>query len=149
MQNNIKIIKMQNEHIDEIVNIEKDTFGETAWTRSSFERELNENNLAIYYVAVIDDEIVGYGGMWHVVTEGHICNIAVKKEFRNQGIGSKLIETLIDVAKEKEMMGMTLEVRVSNDIAIKAYEKYGFVSEGVRKNYYENNEDANIMWLYL
>ncbi|MGN1318934.1 MAG: ribosomal protein S18-alanine N-acetyltransferase, partial [Lachnospirales bacterium] len=136
------------EHIDGIMEIEKDSFA-IPWTRKSVESEL-KNKLAIYIVALLDNKVVGYGGMWHVVTEGHITNIAVHKDYRNKGIGDSLVKKLIEIAYEKEMIGLTLEVRPSNEAALKLYKNNGFKLEGIRKEYYEDNkEDAYIMWNML
>ncbi len=145
----IHILKMTTEHIKEVHKIEEDCFS-IPWSEKSFYDELTKNKMAIYIVAKEDDEIVGYGGMWHVINEGHITNIAVKKEHRKKGIGTKIINALIDIAKEKEMIGITLEVRVSNHIAKSIYKKSGFIIEGIRKEYYDDNkEDAIVMWKNL
>ena len=145
----IHILKMTTEHIKEVHKIEEDCFS-IPWSEKSFYDELTKNKMAIYIVAKEDDEIVGYGGMWHVINEGHITNIAVKKQHRKKGIGTKIINALIDIAKEKEMIGITLEVRVSNDIAKSLYKKSGFIIEGIRKEYYDDNkEDAIVMWKHL
>ncbi len=145
----IHILKMTTEHIKQVHKIEEDCFS-IPWSEKSFYDELTKNKMAIYIVAKEDDEIVGYGGMWHVINEGHITNIAVKKQHRKKGIGTKIINALIEIAKEKEMIGITLEVRVSNDIAKSLYKKSGFIIEGIRKEYYDDNkEDAIVMWKHL
>lgn len=144
----INIVDMTINHIDGIMDIEKDSFA-IPWSRKSIEDEL-KNKLAIYFVALYDDKVVGYAGMWHVVTEGHITNIAVHKDYRKQGIGDKLVKKLIETAEEKEMIGLTLEVRPSNEAAMRLYKNNGFKLEGIRKEYYEDNkEDAYIMWKML
>ena len=145
----IKIMPMTAEDIDGVLFVEESCFA-IAWTRADFEREINENKLAIYFVAKDDEKIVGYAGMWHVVTEGQITNVAVLEEYRGQKVGSLLMEALIKTAEEKEMIGITLEVKISNYIAQKLYSKYGFKPEGFRKNYYKDtNEDAVVMWKYF
>ncbi len=142
----IQILKMTTEHIKDVHKIEEDSFS-IPWSEKAFYDELTKNKMAIYIVAKKDNEIIGYGGMWHVINEGHITNVAVKKEYRGKGVGTKIIDAFIDIAKEKEMIGITLEVRVSNDIAKNLYKKNGFIMEGIRKEYYEDNkEDAIIMW---
>ena len=128
-----KIIPMTSDHIEQVVKLEEVTF-HIPWTRADFERELNENKMAIYFVAVIDEKVVGYAGLWHVVTEGHITNIAVLEDYRRMGIGAAFIEKIIETAKENEMIGITLEVRISNIPAQKLYTKYGFKPEGFRKH---------------
>ena len=121
----IEIVPMAEEHIDGVVTLEEATFS-IPWTRADFEREVRENTMAIYYVALMDGRVVGYAGMWHVVTEGHITNVGVLEEVRCEGIGSMLMEKLIEKALEKEMTGITLEVRMGNRPAQALYHKYGF-----------------------
>lgn len=145
----IEIIPMTEAHIDGVLELEEKTFS-IPWTRGDFEREVKENNMAIYYVAVEDGKIIGYAGMWHIVVEGHITNVGVLEEARCKGVGSMLMEKLIEVAIEKQMMGITLEVRMGNAPAQALYHKYGFKAEGIRKNYYsDTKEDAIIMWKYF
>ena len=145
----IEIIPMEEAHIDGVLAVEEATFS-IPWTRADFMREVRENKLAISYIARLDGKIVGYAGMWHVITEGHITNVAVLEEVRGQGIGAMLMEKLIAVALEKEMIGITLEVRIGNAPAQGLYHKYGFRAEGIRKNYYpDTHEDAVIMWKYF
>ena len=144
-----EIRNMTADDIDAVTFVEESCF-HIPWTRKDFEREVNENKMAIYKVAVCDDKVVGYAGMWHVITEGHITNIAVLEQYRRQGVGESLMKALIEEAYEKEMIGITLEVRISNTTAQKLYTKYGFKPEGFRKRYYsDTGEDAVIMWKYL
>ena len=147
-ENKIEVREMRYEDLDGVMEIENACFS-VPWTRESMQGELF-SLMKYYYVALIDDKIAGYGGMWHVVTEGHITNIAVSPQFRRRGAGSAIVERLMQTAKEQEMLGVTLEVRVSNEAAKKLYEKHGFVVTGERKKYYtDNNEDAFLMWNYL
>ena len=135
--------------IEGVLKVEESCFA-IAWTKADFEREMNENKLAVYFVAKDGEKIVGYAGMWHVVTEGQITNVAVLEEYRGQKVGSLLMEALIRTAEEREMIGITLEVKISNYPAQKLYAKYGFKPEGFRKNYYKDtNEDAVVMWKYF
>lgn len=147
----ISVIEMNKQHLEQVVCIENLSFN-TPWSKSSFIKEIETNKFALYFVAINkqDNKVLGYGGMWHVINEGHITNIAVSPNYRNQGIASKILNKLIQVAKEKQMIGLTLEVRVSNNIAKNLYLKHGFILEGIRKEYYEDNrEDALIMWKYI
>lgn len=144
----MQIVNMESKHLDGVLKIEKECFA-IPWSKKSFEGEL-KNKMAIYFIAVEGDEVLGYLGMWHVVNEGHITNVAVAKQHRGKHIASALLEAAIQRAKELEMLGMTLEVRKSNDAALSLYKKYGFKLEGIRKEYYEDNrEDALIMWRYF
>lgn len=144
-----KIKPMKIEHVDEAYEIEKNSFA-TPWSKKELENEITQNKMAIYVVALLDNEVVGYGGMWHVITEGHITNVAIKENYRKMGVGDLIVKNLIKIAIKKEMIGLTLEVRVGNIAAQKLYKNNGFVEEGFRKNYYEDtNEDAIIMWKYI
>lgn len=143
----IFISPMQKEDVEEVSVIEAEAYGKHHWTKSSFYDEMS-NNLAKYYCArTSDNKIAGYAGTWHIIDEGHITTIAVKNEFLRNHIGEALIKRIIDDCYKNGVKYLTLEVRVSNEPAIKLYEKYGFQSLGTRKGYYQdNNEDALIMW---
>ncbi len=137
---------MTEEDIDDIVEIEKEVFT-TPWTREAFLIEIRENKLAQYLVIEIDKKVVAYGGIWLILNEGHITNIAVKEAYRGQGLGAKIVEGLIYFCKLKSIEAITLEVRKSNLVAQNLYKKYGFEEAGIRPRYYQdNNEDAIIMW---
>ena len=145
MINNLTIEEMKENDIDGVFEVEKNCF-EDYWSKDSFKKELS-NNLAKYLVAKIDNNVVGYVGIWFVVDEGHITNVAVHEDYRGQKIGDQLIKELVQVCKNNKIISMTLEVRASNVVAQNLYKKYGFKMAGIRKEYYSNNkEDAIIMW---
>ena len=145
----IVIAPMEQHHLDEVLAIEESSFT-TPWSRDALERELTENTLAVYIVATEDGRVVGYAGMWHVVTEGHITNVAVTETCRRRGIAGMMLKWLLDTAEHRGMMGVTLEVRITNAAAQRLYTKYGFKPEGFRKQYYtDTKEDAVIMWKYF
>lgn len=142
----IKLYDMQLDHIDKILGIETLSFS-IPWSRDSFEYEVSKNNLAEYIIAKSDDEIVGYAGMWKIIDEGHITNIAVHPDHRSKKVGTTMVQGLIDLAKKNGLERLTLEVRKSNVLAQNLYKKFGFQEAGVRKKYYgDNKEDAIIMW---
>lgn len=143
----IKIVKMQKSDVDNVIAIEAEAYGEHHWSKESFLNELS-NDLARYYSAFDNDgNLVGYAGCWQILEEVHITNIAVSPEFRRNKIGERLLKRIVDDCYKNKAKYITLEVRVSNKPAINLYEKYGFKSLGVRKGYYQNNnEDALIMW---
>ena len=142
----LTIEPMTTTHLDAVFEIEKSTFS-VPWTFESLRDEVTKNKMAFYFIAKLNDEIVGYAGLWHVINEGHITNIAVAEEHRRKGVGTALVERLITLAGEKEMIGLTLEVRFGNAEAQRLYMRYGFYTAGIRKNYYaETKEDAIIMW---
>ena len=145
--NNIEIVPFKENHVNEVLYISTLSFL-TPWTRESIASEL-ENKLARYVVAIKDGLVIGYGGIWFIVDEGHITNIAVHPEYRGVGAGDMIVEALIELCKLETIASMTLEVRRSNVAAQSLYYKHGFIVEGVRKNYYgDTHEDAVIMWRY-
>lgn len=132
--------------VEDIYEIEKLCFPDP-WSKESLEMELGENPRAFYIVAEHSGEVIGYAGLWWIIDEGHITNVAVKPGFRNRHIGDGIIETMIEHTVKEGILHHTLEVRKSNEPAIRLYEKHGFAVEGVRKGYYRHgNEDALIMW---
>lgn len=132
--------------VDAVCAIEEATFARP-WSRASIENELT-NSCARYVVLRRSGETVGYAGMWLVIDEAHITNVAIRKDLRGQGLGEKLMRALIQLAADSGMIWMTLEVRRSNAAAQGLYRKLGFVDVGWRKRYYEDNgEDALLMGL--
>ena len=132
--------------VDAVCAIEEATFARP-WSRASIENELT-NSCARYVVLRRGGENVGYAGMWLVIDEAHVTNVAIRKDLRGQGLGEKLMRALIQLAADSGMIWMTLEVRRSNAAAQGLYRKLGFVDVGWRKRYYEDNgEDALLMGL--
>lgn len=139
--------KMKIEDIDGIVAVENRSFT-VPWSKKMFLDEL-ANPLTTYYVAVQDEVIVAYAGLWIIGDEAHITNIAVDPCYRGCRIASGLMDIILALAAEKRLCGITLEVRAGNIAAISLYKKFGFEVEGRRKGYYsDNQEDALIMWFY-
>lgn len=140
------IRQMGPEDIDAVVIIEQESFS-TPWSRSAFETEMGDNPLARYLVVDMDGQVIGYAGMWLILDEAHVTNVAVLPAYRGQGIGKTLLAALICHAKAQGAVCMTLEVRVSNDGAQRLYSGMGFVPRGLRRQYYtDTREDALIMW---
>jgi ribosomal-protein-alanine N-acetyltransferase len=144
----LEIRPMVEEDLDEVMEIEKVSFP-TPWSRESYLAEL-ENETSIYRIVRWQGKLIGYGGMWLIVDEGHITNIAVHPDYRRLGTGEKLLEELIGLARQYQAMGVTLEVRPSNRAALRLYNKLGFIPAGIRRGYYsDTGEEAIIMWKYL
>jgi [ribosomal protein S18]-alanine N-acetyltransferase len=141
--------QMTEEDIDQIIEIEQASFA-TPWSREAFYNELYQNQFAVYLVLEEKGRVVGYCGVWIVVDEAHITNVAMLPEFRGKGMGEAIMRQLMLVAKGKGARTMTLEVRVSNDVARSLYRKLGFQEGGLRKNYYtDNQEDGLVMWVNI
>lgn len=144
----ITIRKIQYEDIDAVSALENASFS-MPWPRSAFE-EIVEKEDADYFVALDEAKQIVGGLVLFIIAgdEGDITNVAVKKEFQNRGIAQKLLRYALEEGRKNGVKEFTLEVRISNAPAIRAYEKVGFVSEGVRPKFYEKPvEDGLIMWL--
>ncbi|CRZ35450.1 ribosomal-protein-alanine N-acetyltransferase [Herbinix hemicellulosilytica] len=137
--------KMEESDLEEVCTIEKETFSEP-WSKAAFIESLSGDNNH-FFVVDIEGTIAGYCGYYEVAGEGYICNVAVRTNFRRQGIGYKMLKELIRHTQERGIYSLTLEVRKSNLPAINLYKKLGFVEAGLRKDFYTKpTEDAIIMW---
>ena len=115
------------------------------WSEKNYEESLQNENYKIL-VAKQGTQILGFVSMYSASGEGYICNIAVNENVRNQGIGSILMQNIIDYSKTINLRFLSLEVRESNHSAIKFYEKFNFINQGARKNFYSAPiENAIIM----
>jgi ribosomal-protein-alanine N-acetyltransferase len=140
---------MTEEDIDQILEIEHASFT-LPWSRDAFYNEVHHNKFAVYIVIEVEGKIIGYCGAWIVIDEAHITNVAILPEYRGRKLGEALMEKIISVARSMGARSMTLEVRVTNNIAQSLYRKLGFQNGGIRKNYYsDNQEDALVMWVNL
>ena len=142
----ITIGLMTEADVDAIHAIEVACF-KTPWSRESILREVTENDCARYVVMREDGVPIAYAGVWFVLDEGHITNIAVHPDKRRMGYGERVCREMIQLAADSGMNWMTLEVRRSNKAAQELYHKLGFIDVGYRKRYYENTEDALVMAL--
>ena len=144
---NYKIREMTHNDIDDILQIEELCYGAHHWSRESFLTELS-NKISTYRCVInSQNKCVGYMGMWKIMDEAHVTNLSVHPDYRNKKLAHRLLLTSIDECYREKIKYITLEVRVSNEKAIHLYEKFGFKSLGMRKKYYQdNNEDALIMW---
>ncbi|MFX3630890.1 MAG: ribosomal protein S18-alanine N-acetyltransferase [Ectobacillus sp.] len=141
--------QMNMEDIEQVVAIEQVSFA-IPWTAEAFERELTINEYAYYTVMEEDGAIIGYCGLWLILDEAHITNIAILPEYRGKKLGEALLRHVMENARKRGAKTMTLEVRVSNEAAQSLYRKLGFLNGGIRKRYYTDNyEDALVMWVNL
>ena len=130
-----------------VMQLDREAFFDP-WSREKWQEELR-NKIAIWIVEELEEQIVGYAGLWTVAGEAQIMRVAVRKELRDQGLGLALTRALLQKAWDTGVDAITLEVRENNLAALKVYERCGFVSGGVRPGYYEDtHEGAVIMWLY-
>ncbi|WP_042141877.1 ribosomal protein S18-alanine N-acetyltransferase [Paucisalibacillus sp. EB02] len=145
----LTIRKMELDDIHQVMFVEIASFT-SPWTEEIFKQELIENQHAHYYIMTIDEKIIGYVGMWIVLDDAQITNIAVLPGFRGQKLGERLFRFAMQKAISLGVTRLSLEVRVTNVVAQKMYRKFGLVPGGIRKNYYtDNHEDAIVMWVNL
>ena len=142
-----RIRALREEDVPQIHEIETLCFA-MPWSEASILHDVKENPVARWLV--LEDgsgRVLAYAGMWFVLDEAHVCNVAVHPDFWRQGLGRRIFEALIALAQENYMRLMTLEVRRSNLAAQNLYHACGFLDVGYRKRYYEDNrEDALIMF---
>jgi len=140
---------MNLDDLDQIMVVEHESFT-LPWSRVAFYNELVQNQYAKYIVIEADEKVVGYCGVWIIIDEAHITNIAILPEYRGRKLGEALLRKIMDYARENGAKTMTLEVRVTNTVAQSLYRKLGFQGGAIRKNYYtDNHEDALVMWVNL
>lgn len=140
---------MRRRHLRAILDIEEQVHPKP-WTTGVFTSELEQvrGGSRYYVVGIRDSALVGYGGLMFAADEAHVTNVAVDPLRRRQGIARRILSHLIDTAIERGAHAMTLEVRVSNEAALGLYREFGFAPAGVRQRYYENTEDALVMWAH-
>jgi len=144
----ITIAPMSATHVDAVYAIECHSFSDP-WSPRDIAAEMTHAH-TISIVALRGNEVAGYAMMRHIIDEGHICNIAVREDYRQSGVGSAIVQGLIAAAAARAIAGLTLEVRIGNRAAMALYHKHGFIVEGYRRDYYRHpTEDAAIMWLYI
>ena len=138
--------RLQLADLDAIEKIERASYP-TPWSRSMFASELAKQSSLSIAAVDPDGDLVGYLVLSRYVDAWHVMNVAVDPAHRRLGIAAAMLERLFDETSGDAERGYTLEVRVSNTAAISLYERFGFVSRGVRRGYYtDNREDAVIMW---
>ena len=146
-KNNIVITKMQFADLQNIKqNLQSDY--DDFWDLDVISEELKCEN-SIYIVAKSQDEIMGFAGIKVILDEAELMNIVTKKDSRNLGIATKMMEKIIQICKENKVSKINLEVNVKNTIAINLYKKYNFEEVGLRKKYYNNTDDALLFTLNL
>ena len=140
----MEYVRLNETHVEAIAQLEKICFSDP-WSEASIRSEV-KNPLSLWLVAIDDNKLAGYVGSQSVLGWADMMNLAVAPEYRRLGIGEKLVTELIEKLKENQVTCLTLEVRISNEPAIKLYTKLGFAEVGRRPGYYHNpREDALIL----
>ncbi len=143
----IEFRKLKLRDLNAIEEIERISYP-TPWSRSMFAGELAKpSSICLGAIEADGNRLIGYLIISRYVDAWHVMNIALAEDFRRRGIATQLMERLFEVTSADGHRGYTLEVRVSNEAAIRLYEGLGFKARGVRRGYYtDNREDALIMW---
>jgi ribosomal-protein-alanine acetyltransferase len=139
------IRSIQLEDLDYIQEIEKDLFKDSSWSKEDFINEITNNVFAKYIVLEKQSKVIGYLGYWLIDDQCQITTIGVEKNFQGNRYSYLLLDYSIKEALNHGCNRITLEVRISNEIAINLYKKYNFEIVALRKNYYANGEDAYLM----
>ena len=149
MNKTITFRNMTVDDLDQVMEVEVNSFT-IPWSREAFFNELTKNQFAQYLIVEVDQKVVGYCGVWIIIDEAHITNIALLPEYRGLKLGEALMAKIMELAREMGALRVTLEVRVSNERAQNLYRKFGFEEGAIRKQYYTDNmEDALVMWVNL
>ena len=145
--NKVEIRRLELRDLNSIERIERDSY-RTPWSRSMFAGELAKpSSLSLGAFDPETGDLLGYLIISRYVDAWHVMNLAIAPAYRRRRIASGLLERLFELTAGEDRRGYTLEVRVSNDVAIRLYEQAGFRARGIRRGYYtDNREDALIMW---
>lgn len=142
----LKIEQMKESSVLAAAELEQENFSEP-WSAQAFLDEIESEN-ALYLTAFDDDKLIGICGMIISCDEADVMNISVRKSYRRQGVADRMLDELLLLGRKRGVKAFTLEVRKSNEAAIRLYEKKGFVFEGFRPGFYRKpTEDAAIYWL--
>jgi [ribosomal protein S18]-alanine N-acetyltransferase len=145
----IVVEPLRRRHLPGVMAIEQVSYPKP-WTAGVFQSEIEmmRRGERCYLVARDGERVVGYGGVMFAVDDAHVTNIAVARSHQRRGIATRLLAELAWAALQHGSTALTLEVRVSNTGAQELYRRFGFESAGVRAKYYENVEDAIVMWCH-
>jgi [ribosomal protein S18]-alanine N-acetyltransferase len=145
--NKVDFRRLELRDLNAIETIERESY-RTPWSRSMFAGELAKpSSISLGAFDPETDALLGYLIISRYVDAWHVMNLAVAPKYRRRHIAAGLLDRLFELTANEGRRGYTLEVRVSNDVAIKLYEQAGFKARGIRRGYYtDNREDALIMW---
>ena len=141
------ISPMQRRHIRSVMTIEEQVYPRP-WTPNVFEEEIAmmPRQHRLYLIAHVGNSVVGYGGLLLAGDDAHITTLAVSPQWQRRGVATELLLELAWEARNRKFSALTLEVRHTNFAAQDLYRRFGFAPAGVRKKYYENTDDAIVMW---
>jgi [ribosomal protein S18]-alanine N-acetyltransferase len=141
----VRVSRMKRRHVRAVLRIEHQVYPRP-WSAGVFHGELAARDGRRYVVAKVGSTLVGYAGLMMMAGDAHVTNIAVDPQWHRAKIGTRLLLTLMRAARAEGASRATLEVRASNKAAQRMYQQFAFAPVGVRSRYYENTEDAIVMW---
>ncbi len=141
----VKYFELTYDDIAKVSQMEKAYFGQP-WSEASIAHYMEMGN-NVFVVAKANQEVIGYAAVMCVLDEGNLVSIAVEESFREMGIATELLDIAYDMAQERGVASINLEVRESNEAAICLYERDGFEKIGRRKNFYSNPKEDAILYL--
>ncbi|ELR96624.1 ribosomal protein S18-alanine N-acetyltransferase [Gloeocapsa sp. PCC 73106] len=143
----IQLEPLKSEHLEQVVKLDQTCLG-GLWTLSGYQREIDSpHSNALVLSLLPQQQIIGLGCFWSILEEAHITLLAIEPDYQGQGLGKLLLYNLLFQAREQKLERATLEVKISNQIALALYQKFGFKIAGIRKQYYQKTqEDALILW---
>ncbi|MGQ9472525.1 MAG: ribosomal protein S18-alanine N-acetyltransferase [Candidatus Caldatribacteriaceae bacterium] len=139
----LQIVQMRTQHIPFVVAIERKSFPQP-WSYSLFLSEMS-NRMASYFVALWENKVIGYIGLWIVWEEAHVTTFAIHPDYRGKGFGKRLFAYALEYVALRGCKEILLEVRISNTLAQRLYRSFGFFPVGRRRGYYSDGEDAILM----
>ncbi len=143
---NLSLQHLTADWLDRVVELDRICLGQL-WSAAQYQREFESPNSDILILIDVDRQsIMAFGCVWAIVDEAHITILAVHPDYRHQGFGQLMLWGLLQASVDRELARATLEVRVDNAAALQLYEKFGFKVAGRRKKYYDNIDDALILW---
>jgi ribosomal-protein-alanine N-acetyltransferase len=145
----VQVRAMREADVDAVVAIETQAFS-SPWQRDTFLELIGRPNLEVLVMDHPTAGIVGYAVLWCIMDQGELANLAIVPEMRGRGLGTRMLESVIDTARRRGVETMYLEVRDSNAAALELYRRFGFSQVGLRRGYYDRpKEDARILMAKL
>jgi len=145
----VQVRAMREEDVDAVVAIETEAFS-SPWQRDTFLELIGRPNLELLVMEHASEGIVGYAVLWCIMDQGELANLAIVPAMRSRGLGTRLLESVVDVARRRGVESLFLEVRDSNAVALELYRRFGFSQVGLRPGYYDRpKEDARILMAKL
>jgi ribosomal-protein-alanine N-acetyltransferase len=145
----VNVRRMQSGDISAVIAIETEAFS-SPWTEEIYVQLIDQSRVELIVLEEEKAGIIGYAVLWCILDQGELANMAVSPEFRRNGLGTYLMASVLETARDRGVKTMYLEVRDSNETAVELYRRFGFSDVGLRKGYYQDpKEDARMMKVVL